>query len=440
MATCNHDPTADDTSLTKLHSESIFIVWYCSVCRRTVIEQTKKPEKAANSPPVSPRSISTDSSDDAGRKDSDDSSSSSSDSEEDTVALRTAIQDAYRRLQAVKAREATITSQARTEAAYKCPTDAEKQEGAKTLPSPPKVPSVSVAEEPILQKEPPEHPLRVVANPKAEAQPQKPHHPHHPAAPRPLPVSVPAGARAERVVKMFYNYGTGGWTRATGTVVIHPTPFQEGSMRVAFHGIDVTDQANPAHFVCKLSKDPAEDPATYYVDVEMQAIAKEYAREFNMRKPPKPVDFLDAFLIQCLERQRQPILAVEPYLHGKYVKHTNNFGFIGESDRNTPQAFSHFSYCHSKGQLLICDIQGVDDKYTDPQIHSRDGKGFGKGNMGVEGMLKFFETHRCNSVCLYLDLPAHQPKAKDHGTRIARPVSGASPMLPPLMAGDVSRF
>jgi len=37
--------------------------------------------------------------------------------------------------------------------------------------------------------------------------------------------------------------------------------------------------------------------------------------------------------------------------------------------------------------MLICDIQGVGDLYTDPQIHSADGKGFGNGNMGNFGML-----------------------------------------------------
>ena len=45
--------------------------------------------------------------------------------------------------------------------------------------------------------------------------------------------------------------------------------------------------------------------------------------------------------------------------------------------------------------------------------YSRDGKGFGKGNLGYEGMLKFFQSHRCNSICKFLNLPAHQPKQPD---------------------------
>ena len=41
--------------------------------------------------------------------------------------------------------------------------------------------------------------------------------------------------------------------------------------------------------------------------------------------------------------------------------------------RNTPQAFSHFTYEYSNHTLLICDVQGVGDMYTDPQVHTIDG-------------------------------------------------------------------
>jgi hypothetical protein len=53
------------------------------------------------------------------------------------------------------------------------------------------------------------------------------------------------------------------------------------------------------------------------------------------------------------------------------------------------QAFSHFTWHASKGALLICDIQGVGDLYTDPQIHSSDGRGYGLGNLGQKGIDRF---------------------------------------------------
>lgn len=36
-----------------------------------------------------------------------------------------------------------------------------------------------------------------------------------------------------------------------------------------------------------MSKNPKEDKSTYFLDVEMQALAKLFAEEFNKRKPPK---------------------------------------------------------------------------------------------------------------------------------------------------------
>jgi hypothetical protein len=37
---------------------------------------------------------------------------------------------------------------------------------------------------------------------------------------------------------------------------------------------------------------------------------------------------------------------------------------------------------------------------TDPQIHTKDGKGYGLGNMGTRGIERFLKTHVCNPICL----------------------------------------
>ena len=62
----------------------------------------------------------------------------------------------------------------------------------------------------------------------------------------------------------------------------------------------------------------------------------------------------------------------------------------------------------SKGRVLVCDIQGVGCYFTDPQIHSVDGDAFGSGNCGQDGIVAFFESHKCNSLCRRLGqfLPA----------------------------------
>ena len=53
---------------------------------------------------------------------------------------------------------------------------------------------------------------------------------------------------------------------------------------------------------------------------------------------------------------------------------------------------------------MVVDIQGVGNRYTDPVVLTPDGRGYGAGNIGRKGMDEFFETHRCNPICLGLGL------------------------------------
>jgi len=119
----------------------------------------------------------------------------------------------------------------------------------------------------------------------------------------------------------------------------------------------------------------------------------------------------------------QQKLAAEPYINPEnYVKHNNNWGFVHPLNRNTPQAFSHFSWEFTGHRFMVVDIQGVGDVYTDPQIHSADDNGegdgpWGMGNMGMQGIQKFLDTHRCNAVCQCLGLqPTAQPLLQEAGT------------------------
>lgn len=50
--------------------------------------------------------------------------------------------------------------------------------------------------------------------------------------------------------------------------------------------------------------------------------------------------------------------------------------------------------------MVVVDIQGVNDFYTDPQIHVKlDRNTFADGNLAFAGLFEWMEKHECNSVC-----------------------------------------
>ncbi|KYQ91700.1 myosin heavy chain kinase [Tieghemostelium lacteum] len=228
----------------------------------------------------------------------------------------------------------------------------------------------------------------------------------------------------ERVIKWEYDpyTTTAQWTCTAILVKMEPVPFAEGAFRKAFHLQDLSKFGASRRYVAKIAKKPTSRDS-YFEDVKMQMIAKKWADNYNSLKPPKKIEFLQSCVLEFIDRTGNDIICgAEPYVEGQYRKYNNNSGFVSNDERNTPQSFSHFTYEHSNHQLLIIDIQGVGDHYTDPQIHTYDGTGFGIGNLGKKGFEKFLDTHKCNAICQFLCLSSINPKSEksDCGT-VPRP-------------------
>lgn len=99
-------------------------------------------------------------------------------------------------------------------------------------------------------------------------------------------------------------------------------------------------------------------------------------------------------------------LAAENLINGTYKKNSctgQNNDCLNEASL-IAQAFSHFTWQLTKGNLLITELQGVRGLLTDAQIHCLDLSKFGEGNLGYFGMMKFFMTHYCNKYCTQLKL------------------------------------
>lgn len=231
---------------------------------------------------------------------------------------------------------------------------------------------------------------------------------------------------AERVRRHRYLPHTGKWVVDESLVKIQSTPFDHGSMRSVYRMKKISQVQltvwnkvawkNAPNYVAKRYKSDAETGVEisrdhYFEDVQLQYEASKWADMYNKENPPKKIKVIQCYVIEFFERPGSPVFGCERFVdghdkHGEgFVKHNSNSGFVeGGEARMTPQAFSAHSFYVSNGTRMVVDVQGVEDLYTDPQVHSIDCR-FGDGDLGHRGMALFFGTFYRNSLCDYLRLP-----------------------------------
>ena len=202
----------------------------------------------------------------------------------------------------------------------------------------------------------------------------------------------------------------------SGNANFSNTSFAEGRSRRAYKGTYRFPlyKAGDQCVVKELKEKYAWAKADWDSAVKVQEKSMEMAKKFNEAiQTSRPIEYVRSEIWKVTKSYTgTPRLGewcmVEDYIQGQWKKWNTNAGYVSDTPTQSLHAFSHWTWVHSGGKLVICDLQGVryDDKYvlTDPAINSLD-KEYGESDIGVVGMAHFFDTHKCTSFCSHLPKP-----------------------------------
>lgn len=188
-------------------------------------------------------------------------------------------------------------------------------------------------------------------------------------------------------------------------------PFASGGLRQAYFANFINSQglfSSNDGMVLKIPFNNLMDEVSARNQVMMQARCQEYSNKYNsIEGVVKRVEYVQSHLLKFLTGRWAGFYAtIEKYIDGSYEKHNTvnpKLDGVALTPRNTPQAFSHFTFEVSGKTEIVVDVQGVGDIYTDPQLYSID-KRYGPADYGIVGISNFFKNHKCNAVCMALGL------------------------------------
>ncbi|CAG8819338.1 17537_t:CDS:1, partial [Racocetra persica] len=194
---------------------------------------------------------------------------------------------------------------------------------------------------------------------------------------------------------------------------IAPRPFSTGVEKRAYFAISANNGPSETMVMKKYIQNTSNDIFKRYLEaIEISTVTNYLSKKFNLitkTKKISPVNFLRARLVRLIINNKTQYYILEEQLCGAEFKRFNTNSGIITLSRPVLEAFSHFTYEHTKGYLVVCDLQGIElnNKFllTDPAIHCVDNSRFGQTNLGQEGIARcFLANHKCNEICKKLDL------------------------------------
>jgi len=221
----------------------------------------------------------------------------------------------------------------------------------------------------------------------------------------------------------------------TGLIVrFNPHPFAEGSTKQSHEAVYGSEAPLEKHGLPAVIKVPldVEDRSPLSIkkglefDIKTHETAAQYASLWNayqsslseqreVKGPQKRINVQIPSMIQLRRSVSNGLsslfrsetlseyVTVEDYLDGQWQKFNSNTGWT-QNDESVLNAFSHWTYHHSNGEHLVCDLQGIESnntesfELTDPVVMSND-KSFGSTDLGIVGISNWFFHHQCGEHC-----------------------------------------
>ena len=202
---------------------------------------------------------------------------------------------------------------------------------------------------------------------------------------------------------------------SSGIHVHHHQEVGEGQFRLAYAGTFIGGTRNSQEAVCKCFKPIYSGLENEYFADDTRIIERSirFAEDWNGF-----CEWGKEILVTygTVMNVSGTLYLVEPLIR-YFKKYTSNNGWIANKysgdvagwEVDAMEAFTHYTYHKSGGQLIVCDLQGRyrHDRYskkksrfelTDPAICSRS-RSYGPTDLGEKGIETFFANHTCNKFC-----------------------------------------
>lgn len=198
----------------------------------------------------------------------------------------------------------------------------------------------------------------------------------------------------------------------SNNVSIHDEIVGIGVFRIAYAGTYIGGNRNQQEAVCKKFKPQYHvlENEFFASDFQIADKAIDLALDWNNMCEDKKGILITKGSVMSRHGTKY---TVEPLIR-YFTKFTSNNGWIAsDADLGWPvlamEAFSHYTYHRTGGQLIVCDLQGRyrNDTYsrdrcrfelTDVAICSRK-RNYGPTDLGEKGIESFFAGHQCNQFC-----------------------------------------